>query len=225
MMDPKCSKRNSSWKNVFRATPKPIEIKSQSRRSSIQAHSITTGTNSLEKKYGRPHKMISDEGAGGSIFLVTRQRDNTKFAVKRFRRLHSIEDESTYIRQIGAEYYCGARMHHTNIIKTLDLFEEHGQFLQVMEYAPYCLFDRVMSRKMSIEEINCAFMQILAGANHLHRLGFAHRDLKLENVVITENGILKLIDFGNASFCQQPGARSATGKASPPRSNVAPKIS
>jgi hypothetical protein len=224
-MDPKCSKRNSSWKNAFRATPKPIEIKSQSQKSSTQSHSITMGTNSLEKKYGRPHKMLSDQGAGGSILLVTRQRDNTTFAVKRFRRRHSIEDESTYIRQIGAEYFCGARMHHTNIIKTLDLFEEHGQFLQVMEYAPYCLFDRVMSRKMSIEEINCAFIQILAGTNHVHRSGFAHRDLKLENVVITENGIMKLIDFGSATFCKQPGARNATGTASPPRLMLHTKIS
>jgi len=138
--------------------------------------------------------MLSNEGAGGSILLVTRRRDNTTFAVKRFTRRQYYEDEQSYTRKIVAEYYIGARLHHTNIIKTLDLFEEHGSWLQVMEYAPTCLFDRVMSKKMSSDEINCAFMQILAGAEHLHQSGLAHRDLKLENV-ITETGIMKLIDY------------------------------
>lgn len=213
IMDSISSKRNLGWKKAFRPATKATETNSQTRRSSTQTHTISRGSNSLENKYGRPNKILSNEGAGGSILLVTRQRDNTTFAVKRFRRRHSIEDESTYVRQIMAEYYCGARLNHSNIIKTLDLFQEHGQFLQVMEYAPYCLFDRVMSRQMSTEEINCAFMQMLAGSNCMHRSGFAHRDLKLENVVITENGIMKLIDFGTATIVKQPGAKSATGKA------------
>lgn len=190
------------------------ESKIQSRKSSTPSHSVIMGSNSLEKKYGKPKRTLSDEGAGGSILLVTRQRDNTTFAVKRFRKRHSIEDESTYRRQIFVEYYCGAKLHHNNIIKTLDLFEEHSQYLQVMEYAPYCLFERVMSRKMSNEEINCTFLQILAGTSYLHCSGFAHRDLKLENVVITESGIMKLIDFGSATICKQPGVRSATGESS-----------
>ena len=156
--------------------------------------------------------MLSDEGAGGSILLVTRRRDNTTFAVKRFTRRQRYEDEESYTRKIVAEYYVGARLHHTNIIKTLDLFEEHGLWLAVMEYAPCCLFDRVMSRKMSIAEINCSFMQILAGASYLHLSGFAHRDLKLENVVVTQNGIMKLIDFGSAIICKEPGRMIATGK-------------
>ena len=210
-MDLKASKRSSGWRIAFRNKTTNTELDSQRQRSSTQRQSQKTEPNTLENKYGRPHKTISDEGAGGAILLVTRRRDNTTFAVKRFRRRHHYEDEREYSRKIVAEFYIGARLKHTNIIKTLDLFEEHGSWLQVMEYAPECLFDRVMSRKMSTDEINCAFMQILAGANHLHRSGFAHRDLKLENVVTTEKGIMKLIDFGSAILCKEPGRRNATG--------------
>ena len=220
-MEPKSLKRSSSgWKSAFRLSPKPSEFDLQPRPSSTSPRIAKREINTLEHKYGRPSKMLSDEGAGGSILLVNRLRDNTTFAVKRFRQRQSIEDPSSYTRQIVAEHYVGACLHHPNIIKTLELFEEKGQWLQVMEYAPYCLFDRVMSHRMSTAEINCTFMQILAGANHLHRAGFAHRDLKLENVVSTENGIMKLIDFGSASICKEPGSRSAIGKASTPNSEI-----
>jgi serine/threonine protein kinase len=168
-------------------------------------------THNPSSRRRRPDKIISNEGAGGAILLVNRRQDNTTFAVKRFTPRKHYEDERDYTRKIAAEFCIGTRLHHTNIIKTLDLFNEHGSWLQVMEYAPHCLFDRVMSRKMSPAEINCAFMQILAGANHLHRTGFAHRDLKLENVVTTDNGIMKLIDFGSAILCKEPGRRIATG--------------
>lgn len=181
-----------------------------------------TDPKTLEHKYGTPNRILNDEGAGGSVLLVTRPCDNTTFAVKYFRRCESVEDLSSYTRRIVAEYYVGARLQHPNIIKHFDLFEERGQWLQVMEYAPYCLFDKVMSQQMSTAEIKCAFMQVLAGAEYLHRSGFAHRDLKLENVVSTDDGVMKLIDFGSASICKAPGSRTATGKSP---THLAPNIS
>lgn len=74
-----------------------------------------------------------------------------------------------------------------------------------MEYAPYDLFSVVMSGMMSRQEIYCVFRQICDGVEYLHELGLAHRDLKLDNCVMTHSNIVKLIDFGTATVFQYPG--------------------
>ena len=82
-----------------------------------------------------------------------------------------------------------------------------------MEYAPYDLFSVVMSGKMCRPEIYCVFRQICDGVEYLHELGLAHRDLKLDNCVMTTNNVVKLIDFGTATVFHYPGkaCERATG--------------
>ena len=74
-----------------------------------------------------------------------------------------------------------------------------------MEYAPYDLFSVVMSGKMSRPQIYCVFRQIVDGVDYLHGMGLAHRDLKLDNCVMTEDNIVKIIDFGTATVFHYPG--------------------
>jgi serine/threonine protein kinase len=76
-----------------------------------------------------------------------------------------------------------------------------------MEYAPYDLFSVVMSSKMLRPEIFCVFRQICNGVAYLHSLGLAHRDLKLDNCVLTQGDVVKLIDFGTAVVFAYPGSR------------------
>lgn len=61
-----------------------------------------------------------------------------------------------------------------------------------------------MSGKMSREEIYCCTKQILQAVDYIHSLGLAHRDLKLDNLMMSENGIVKLIDFGSATVFRYP---------------------
>lgn len=79
---------------------------------------------------------------------------------------------------------------------------------KVMEYAPYDLFSVVMSGSMSRPEIYCVFRQICDGVDYLHSLGLAHRDLKLDNCVMTTNNVVKLIDFGTATVFHYPGKKT-----------------
>lgn len=168
----------------------------------------------LQSKYGKFGKVLG-AGAGGSVRLMKRSSDNTTFAVKEFRARHSYETEKEYAKKVTAEFCVGSTLHHGNIIETLDIVHEKGRWYEVMEYAPFDLFAIVMTGKMSREEITCSFLQILSGVTYLHSMGLAHRDLKLDNVVVNEHGIMKIIDFGSASVFKYPfegGITLASGK-------------
>ncbi|KAL1967922.1 hypothetical protein VTN77DRAFT_2339 [Rasamsonia byssochlamydoides] len=157
----------------------------------------------LQSKYGKLGKVLGS-GAGGSVRLLKRSSDGVTFAVKQFRDRHSWETEKEYSKKVTAEFCIGSTLHHGNIIETLDIIQEGGHWYEVMEYAPYDLFAIVMTGKMTKEEIACAFKQIVSGVAYLHGMGLAHRDLKLDNVVVNEHGIMKLIDFGSAVVFRYP---------------------
>ncbi|KAH0547652.1 hypothetical protein FGG08_000141 [Glutinoglossum americanum] len=157
----------------------------------------------LANKYGKFGKVLGS-GAGGSVRLMKRSSDRTTFAVKEFRARHPYESEREYAKKVTAEFCIGSTLHHGNIIETLDIVQEKGKWYEVMEYAPFDLFAIVMTGKMSREEVSCSFLQILNGVTYLHGMGLAHRDLKLDNVVVNEHGIMKIIDFGSASVFRYP---------------------
>ena len=167
------------------------------------AHVPFDDDHGLQNKYGKFGKILGS-GAGGSVRLMKRSSDGVTFAVKQFRDRHSYESEKEYAKKVTAEFCIGSTLHHGNIIETLDIVYERGHWYEVMEYAPYDLFAIVMTGKMSREEVACSFLQILSGVTYLHSMGLAHRDLKLDNVVVNEHGIMKLIDFGSACIFRYP---------------------
>lgn len=114
------------------------------------------------------------------------------------------------MKKVTAEFCIGSTLHHPNIIETLDLIQEESNFYQIMEYAPNDMFNVVMSGMMSREEIACCWRQLLNGVNYLHSMGIAHRDLKLDNLVLDHMGMLKIIDFGCSTVFKYPFENTVT---------------
>jgi hypothetical protein len=203
---PSSSIYNKSTSNSGTRTP-------PSQRSSIAIP--FADDHGIEQKYGKFGKMLGS-GAGGSVRLMKRGSDGVTFAVKQFRDKHSYESEREYNKKVTAEFCIGSTLHHGNIIETMDIVQEKGKWYEVMEYAPFDLFAIVMTGKMSREEVSCATLQILSGLTYLHAMGLAHRDMKLDNVVVNEHGIMKIIDFGSAVVFRYPFETEivlATGKS------------
>lgn len=157
----------------------------------------------LRKKYGKMGKVIGS-GAGGTVRLITRESDHKTFAIKQFRKRKPSESERTYVKKITSEYCLGSTLHHPNIIETLDIIQEGDSYYEIMEFAKYELFSSVMSGAMVRDEIACCFRGIVDGVAYLHEMGVAHRDLKLDNCVMNERGIVKIIDFGCSMVYQLP---------------------
>ncbi|GJJ74003.1 hypothetical protein EMPS_06361 [Entomortierella parvispora] len=164
----------------------------------------------LRKKYGKLGKVLG-KGTGGTVRLIRRESDKKLFAIKQFRKRKPDEDERTYIKKITSEYCLGSTLHHPNIIQTLDIIQEKSSssgatdnFFEVMEFAKYELFTAVMSGTMERDEIACCFKGIAEGVAYLHEMGVAHRDLKLDNCVMNEQGIVKIIDFGCSMVYRLP---------------------
>jgi serine/threonine protein kinase len=189
-------KRDSSPASIKGGTKTPPAARSVQQLPFSDDHGLTS-------KYGKLGKVLGS-GAGGSVRLMKRKEDNTVFAVKEFRARHPYETEKEYAKKVTAEFCVGSTLHHGNIIETLDILQEKGRWYEVMEYAPFDLFAIVMTGKMSREEITCCFLQVLNGVTYLHGVGLAHRDLKLDNVVVSSQGIMKIIDFGSAHVFKYP---------------------
>ena len=218
-------KRFLRFGHSSKRTRSPAPSKNSHKSGSMTPPNQQTSTfpfaddHGLQSKYGKFGKVLGS-GAGGSVRLMKRSSDGVTFAVKQFRDRHNYETEREYAKKVTAEFCIGSTLHHGNIIETLDIVQERGHWYEVMEYAPFDLFATVMTGKMSREEIACSFLQIFSGVTYLHNMGLAHRDLKLDNVVVNEHGIMKIIDFGSAIVCRYPFENDivlATGRRRPIR--------
>ncbi|CAO3595476.1 unnamed protein product [Absidia cylindrospora] len=162
-------------------------------------------------RYGTWGRYIG-KGAGGSVRLIRRASDQKTFAVKQFRKRLPQETEKDYVKKVTAEFCIGSALHHPNVIETLDIIQEDAHFYEIMEYAPNDLFNVVMSGMMSREEIACCWRQLLHGLSYIHGMGIAHRDLKLDNLMLDSFGMLKIIDFGCATVFRSPFVDNSTQK-------------
>ncbi|GAN05426.1 hypothetical protein MAM1_0091c04897 [Mucor ambiguus] len=186
---------------------KKDSIDKKSKTPSVKSSSELSFANEfnrdLEGKYGKWGRFVG-KGAGGSVRLIRRSTDGKTFAVKQFRKRSANEPEKEYVKKVTAEFCIGSTLHHINVIETLDIIQEGQNFFEIMEFAPNDLFNIVMSGKMSREEVACCWRQLLNGLSYMQSMGLAHRDLKLDNLVLDERGIVKIIDFGCAVVNKYP---------------------
>ncbi|RKP36864.1 kinase-like domain-containing protein [Dimargaris cristalligena] len=166
----------------------------------------------MRRHVGFTHQVygpaVRELGAGtnGIVSLHHRLTDGTPVAVKRLVMpavaLQSTDRAQRYVRQILHEAALTRTFQHPNVIATYDVYQEtDGAFYNVMDYCPLDLFALIQgSASLSLTEINCYFAQMVRGLHYLHvQRRVAHRDLKLDNVCISPQGVAKLIDFGCAT--------------------------
>ena len=162
------------------------------------------------------------KGATATVKLMFKKNDmsHTYYAVKEFRKKEKTEDELDYVKKVKSEYSIAASLHHPNIVRTVRLCTHAHRWNHVMEYCQYGeLFHWVekglFKSQFKLSDRLCFFKQLMRGVDYLHSHGIAHRDIKLENILLSGEGILKITDFGVSEVFSgdHPGLEQSHGRA------------
>mmetsp|Transcript_15833 Transcript_15833/g.42587 ORF Transcript_15833/g.42587 Transcript_15833/m.42587 type:complete len:391 (-) Transcript_15833:380-1552(-) len=99
------------------------------------------------------------------------------------------------------------KMHHQNVCSIMDyVFIDPTAYVFLELCSGGELFERVISAGRMEEHVARAYMiELCSGVQHCHSRGVVHRDLKLENVMLTDKGVIKVIDFGLAAEYEANG--------------------
>ena len=134
------------------------------------------------------------------VYLALDTETDTKVVLKT--PSVNFEDDPEYIDQFLHEEWAGKRLNSAHVLKVM---EPHGrrQFLYyVTEYIKGKTLRQWMhdNPKPSIDEVRNIVEQIARGLRAMHRQEMIHQDLKPENIMIDEHGVVKIIDFGSTKI-------------------------
>ena len=165
-----------------------------------------------------PWQIVREVGRGGMgvVFLAQRADDafRMQVAIKLIKRGM---DTDFILRRFRNERQILASLDHPNIARLLDGgTTEDGLPYFVMEYIEGQPLNRYCdNRRLSVRERLRLFQQICTAVHHAHQNSVLHRDLKPANILVTANGIPKLLDFGIAKLLNPESSQETADLTSP----------
>jgi tetratricopeptide (TPR) repeat protein len=152
-------------------------------------------------------------GAMGEVYLAEDTRLHRPVALKML-PLEAREDESAAARLVR-EARVASALTHPNIAVIYEIGEverEGGRYgFIAMEYVPgRTLAEIAGERRLEVDEILGIMRQVAEALAHAHERGVVHRDIKPGNVMITDRGLVKVLDFGLATYTPPVGEETET---------------
>jgi serine/threonine protein kinase/tetratricopeptide (TPR) repeat protein len=136
------------------------------------------------------------QGGMGTVFLATDVQTDDSVAVK---QLTSGIAQADLIERFKREGEALRDLKHPNIVKLLEMLEENGEHYLVMEYVKGGdLSDLLKLGTIDLEQILMYALDLADALTRAHKLNIIHRDLKPANILLSDDGTLRLTDFGIA---------------------------
>lgn len=144
---------------------------------------------------------VLGEGSYAVVKLATlRDNPSKRFAVKIYKKMR-LQDKSR-LKSMELEVHILFNIDHRNIVKLYDKIEGARNVFLVMEFVSTTSLqdhlDLQPARSLSETRAARVFAQLVSAVAYLHTRNIVHRDLKLQNILIDKNMVVKLIDFGFA---------------------------
>ncbi|KAF9797800.1 hypothetical protein SFRURICE_017995 [Spodoptera frugiperda] len=142
------------------------------------------------------------EGAYGVVY---RARDKSTDEIVALKRLKALNEKEVFSIAAQRELQTLLKIQHPNIVagRELAVGSRRNHVYVVMEYVPHQLKSLIETMRQnhlmfSPEYIKCLMTQLLTATQHLHENHIIHRDLKTSNILLSQDGVLKVADFGLA---------------------------
>ena len=152
------------------------------------------------QKINDRYEIIKSIGEGGmaNVYLAHDSILDRKVAIKVLRG--DLENNEKFIRRFQREAKSVSDLSHPNIVEVYDVGEEEGQHYIVMEYIDGRTLKQLIQKRgaLTVAEVLDIMTQLTDGLAAAHEAYIIHRDIKPQNIMILDNGMVKITDFGIA---------------------------
>ena len=146
------------------------------------------------------YEVIKNIGEGGmaNVYVGYDRILNRKVAIKILRG--DLASDEKFVRRFQREALSASSLSHPNIVEMYDVGEDDGIYYIIMEYVEGKTLKQLIKKRGSItlSEAIDIMLQLTEGIAHAHDSYIIHRDLKPQNIMIKEDGSIKVTDFGIA---------------------------
>ncbi|MBR2603816.1 MAG: Stk1 family PASTA domain-containing Ser/Thr kinase [Bacilli bacterium] len=143
-------------------------------------------------------KALIGEGGMANVYLGYDTILGRDVAIKVLRG--DLADDEKFVRRFRREAQSASLLNHPNIVQIYDVGEDDGNFYIVMEYINGQTLKQIIKKRkrLSISETIDIMCQLTDGLSSAHDSYIIHRDIKPQNIMILDDGMVKITDFGIA---------------------------
>ena len=152
------------------------------------------------QKINDRYQIIKTIGEGGmaNVYLAYDTILDRNVAVKVLRG--DLASDEKFVRRFQREALSASSLSHPNIVEVYDVGEDNGLYYIVMEYIEGRHLKQLVKKRgnLTVREVVDIMLQLTDGMSAAHDSYIIHRDIKPQNIMILENGLIKITDFGIA---------------------------
>ncbi|MBR6029379.1 MAG: Stk1 family PASTA domain-containing Ser/Thr kinase [Clostridia bacterium] len=152
-------------------------------------------------------RLVEQVGTGGMsvVYRAVNVSLGTNVAVKLLKPEYASNEE--YVRRFQNEAEAASRLNHANIVQLLDVGSDGPLRYLVMEYVAGRTLKQIISEQGTLDPVTAAniTLRVLSALQHAHARNVIHRDIKPQNIMVSNEGYVKLSDFGIAHVLNRQG--------------------